>query len=330
MLIYESLHQGYNYILSISYHINDDLVNMGCKWSAEQIRSKIGVSSRHFCSEEENSLTLGMHAAKQLLIQNPNIADKIDYILFSTLIHDHFMMNSAAYIQKALNLPNNVAAIDFKLGCSGYITLLTIAKALIESESAKNVLIITADTYSRVMADNDFSTMTVFGDAATASLISTEGKYEITKNSHGTDGTGSHIHAKRIGLCNTYDNAYMYDVKQKAPEKFYMVGEEIFDFVSSTIPQFIKSFLITENCETDDENLYLFHQANQYMLNYLRKRLMIPKEQFYVDMEKTGNTSTSSIPIALNKIFKGSLPKKIICCSFGGGYCWNALILEKK
>ncbi len=308
---------------------NDDLVNNGCQWSASQIRSKIGVASRHYCTEKESSLTLGVQATKQLLIKYPDITDSIDHILFSTLVHDHFMLNTAAYIQKTLNLPENVVAVDFKLGCSGYITLLSIAKALIESNTAKNILVITADTYSKVLAKNDFHTQTIFGDSATASLVSTEGVYKITKCSSGTDGTGSHIHAKRIGIEGDYGYLNMYDMEHVSKENFYMVGEEIFDFVSSKIPGFMKTFINEENSVSDAGTLYLFHQANQYMLNYLRKKLEIPKEQFYIDLETSGNTSTSSIPIALNKILKKPIAQKIICCGFGGGYCWNAMALER-
>lgn len=309
---------------------NDDLVKRGCKWTAKQIHSKIGVKSRHICSEDESSLTLGLEATRKLLTKNPEMADRIDYILFSTLCHDHFMLNSAAYIQKALNLPENIASVDFKLGCSGYITLLTFAKALIESGIACNVLVITADTYSKVLDEYDFGTMTVFGDAATATLISTDGKYRIAKCSSGTDGTGSQIHAGRIGLYGIPDNEDPYGANQKDSRNFYMIGEEIFDFVNSKISEFIKPFIGTEDFGIDDGTIYLFHQANQYMLNYLRKKLMIPKDKFYMNMESTGNTSTSSIPIALNDILNSSIPSKIICCGFGGGYCWNGMILKNK
>lgn len=309
---------------------NDDLVNQGCKWTSTQIKSKIGVDSRHFCEAEESSLTLGLQAARVLLNKNPEIASHINHILFSTLIHDHFMINSAAYVQKTLNLPENVTAIDFKLGCSGYTTLLSIAKALIESGDALNVLVITADTYSKMLDDTDFSTMTVFGDGATASLISTDGIYRIVDCASGTDGTGSYIHAQRIGMNCELTDIEMYGVEHISRDKFYMVGEEIFDFVCSKIPDFITSYLKKENSGTVEPPLYLFHQANQYMLNYLRKRLMIPKEQFYIDIASTGNTSTSSIPIALNKILENPTHKKIICCGFGGGYCWNAMTLERK
>lgn len=308
---------------------NEDLVKNGCKWSASQIRSKIGVASRHHCAEKESSLTLGVQATRQLLRKYPDITDNIDHILFSTLIHEHFMLNSAAYIQKALNLPENVAAVDFKLGCSGYITLISFAKALIESGTAKNILVVTADTYSKVFAKNDFQTQTIFGDAATASLVSTEGVYRITKCLSGTDGTGSLVHAKRIGIEGDYGYLNMYDMEHVGVENFYMVGEEIFDFVSLKIPGFMTTFLNEANCKSDAGTLYLFHQANQYMLNYLRKKLEIPKEQFYIDMESSGNTSTSSIPIAMSKILENPIAQKIICCGFGGGYCWNAMALER-
>lgn len=305
---------------------NCQLEQEGCDWSDKQIVSKIGVKFRNICNDDESSLILGLRAAESILNKNPNLREEIDYIFFSTLCHDHFMLNSAAYIQKKLLINDHCAAIDLKLGCSGYLTMLSLAKALICSKSAKNVLIITADTYSKVINKNDFSCRTIFGDAATATIIADTGIAEIGQCISATDGEGSIKHARRIGL---FSDNFISTEPEKDRSYFYMDGSEIFSFVANTIPKFYQRLLNENGISNLSKNLTVFHQANKYMLNYLRKVIGVPSELFYNNMEYTGNTSTSSIPIALEEIIKeGSDYNNIVCCSFGGGFCCSGTILK--
>lgn len=313
---------------------NKEIVESGCEWSEEQIYNKIGINYRHIASEFESSLTLGIEAAKKMLNKYPMLNGQIDYILYSTLCHEHFMLNSAAIIHNELGIHEKCAAIDFKLSCSGYITLLSIAQALIVSEQARNVLIITSDTYSKVIEKEDFGNKTIFGDAATATIVSNHGWREICKCVSGTNGIGSLKHIARVNCVPS-----LYDMVRKKykdeshypKEFFYMIGEEIFNFVTDTIPRFYPT-LRGENGDIDDQDLYfVFHQANKYMLNYLKKKLGIPTDRFYLNLSNTGNTSTSSIPIALKDLMENSASySNILCCGFGGGYTWNGTILKNK
>lgn len=305
---------------------NSQLEQEGCEWSDQQIISKIGVRFRNICDDNESSLILGLRAAESLLNRNLNLRKKIDYIFFSTLCHDHFMLNSAAFIQKKLNINDHCAAIDLKLGCSGYLTILSLAKALICSKSANNVLIITSDTYSKVISKNDFSCRSIFGDAATATIVSDTGIAEIGQCVSATDGEGSINHVERIGL---FSDSIISTEPSRDKSFFYMDGSEIFSFVANTIPKFYQRLLNENGISNHSKNLTVFHQANKYMLNYLRKVIGIPSDLFYNNMEYTGNTSTSSIPIALQEIIKeDSNYDNIVCCSFGGGFCCSGTILK--
>lgn len=304
---------------------NYQLEKEGCNWNNQQIISKIGVRSRYVCGKEENSLTLGLQAAKEILDKNPDVVNEIDHIFFSTLCHDHFMLNSAAFIQKKLKINDKCAAIDLKLGCSGFLTILSLAKSLICSKISRKVLIITADAYSKVIPNNDFGCRSIFGDAATATIVSDKGIAEIGECISFTNGDGSVKHADKIGL-----QPFSSSNDQKSNiNDFYMDGAEIFSFVANTIPEFYQRLLKENKVYDQSYTMTLFHQANKYMLNYLRKVIGIPSEQFYNNMEYTGNTSTSSIPIALQQIFKNTCDiKNIVCCSFGGGYCCSGTVLR--
>lgn len=329
------------YIKDISIYLpqkildNEDLVDVNSRWTPEQIFSKIGIKSRHIIEDSETSLTIALKACQLLIDKNPSIASNIDYILYTTLNHDHFMLVSSAIIQNRLKISTSCCAIDLKLTCSGYVQALSIAKSLIISGQASNILLVTSDTYSKKIHPADIGTRSIFGDAATATLISTNGIAEILEFSFGTDGIGSENHAARTNcLPDYFPDSRLGEIdanKKYDKDYFFMVGGEIFEFVAKRIPPFYKKIILENALKYEDISLNVFHQANSYIINYLRKKLGITREKFYVQMEKVGNTSTSSIPIALNDIFYNSNIKgNILLCSFGGGYTWGGNIIRIK
>ncbi len=312
---------------------NEEFRQFNEKWTPDKIYSKIGVKSRHIIDNNETSLSIALQACKKLLDKNKDIADSIDYILYTTLNHEHFMLISSAIIQNRLNLRKQCCAIDMKLTCTGYLQALSIAKSLVVSNQASNVMLVTADTYSKVIAQDDIGTRSVFGDAATATLISNKGTAEILDFSFGTNGIGSENHIARTHcLSEAFPDEHLSDLdngKKFNLNNFYMVGGEIFEFVAKEIPLFYNTILSINKLQKKDISLNVFHQANSYMLSYLRKKIGIPENRFYIDMEEVGNTSTSSIPIVLNNIFKKGLYNgNILLCSFGGGYTWGGNVIK--
>lgn len=312
---------------------NEEFELMNSKWTPDKIYSKIGVKSRHIVSDAETSLSIALQACKALFEKNEDIADNIDYIIYTTLNHDHFMLISSAIIQNRLNIRKQCCAIDMKLPCTGYLQALSIAKSLIVSQQASNVLLVTADSYSKIIAPDDIGTRSVFGDAATATLISNKGVAEILNFSFGTNGKGSENHISRINcMPEAFPDIHLPELdngKEFDKEKFYMVGGEIFEFVAKEIPPFYDTILVSNHLRKQDICLNVFHQANSYMLSYLRKKIDIPIDRFYCDMERVGNTSTSSIPIALSNIFrKDKYRGNILLCSFGGGYTWGGNVIN--
>lgn len=312
------------------------------EWSVDKISAKTGIKNRFIVSENETSVDLAFNAAS-LLLEKTNLRDKIDYILFCTQSPDYFLPTSACILQDKLKLRNNIGALDFNLGCSGYVYGLGMAKGLIASGQAKNILLITAETYSKLIHKDDKSNRTIFGDAATASIINSEIlsdglNAQIGNFDYGTDGAGSeYLILKNGGFRNPHskDNLKIDDDNNFVSDDnhLFMNGKEIFNFTATKIPDLLSSNLKSNNTQIENIDLFIFHQANAFMLNFIRNKCKIPKEKFYVNMENTGNTVSNTIPIALkyaqeeNKILKN---QKISLCGFGVGLSMGAVVLETK
>ena len=185
------------FIKGISYYLpekaltNEQLVSEFPEWTVDKIAEKIGIKKRHIAAESETALDMAV-AASERLFEEYNI-DKsiIDFILLCTQSPDYFLPTSACILQNRLNLPVNCGALDFNMGCSGFVYGLSLAKGLICAGIAKNILLLTSETYSKHLHPKDKGNRTIFGDAACATLISTDGFAEICDFSLGTDGRGA-------------------------------------------------------------------------------------------------------------------------------------------
>lgn len=327
------------YIQSISYYLpqsiltNEELVNQFPEWSVDKIASKIGIEERHIAQYDETATDLAVAAAEKLIAENQLDRDCIDYILFCTQSPDYVLPTSACLIQDRLGLSTNCGALDFNLGCSGYIYGLSLAKGLICGGIAKNVLLLTGETYSKYLHPKDRSNRTIFGDAASATLISTTGLAEILNFSLGTDGRGSDNLIVKTGGARNKDKIgnVVFDESGTpfSPDYLYMNGSEIFNFTIDSVPPLVESTLKKNELQKEDMNLFVFHQANKYMLNFLRKKMKIAEELFYYNMNKVGNTVSSTIPIALAEAKKnGLLRGNVLVAGFGVGYSWGGTILK--
>ena len=185
------------YINAISYYLpervysNQDLVKEFPEWSVEKVASKIGISERHIVDEKECSSDMAFKAATKLFAEHSINPNDIDFILLCTQSPDYFLPTTACILQTRLGVPTTAGALDFNLGCSGYVYGLSLAKGLICSGAAQNILLLTAETYSKYMHPKDKGNRTIFGDGASATLISTHGFASIQNFSFGTDGRGA-------------------------------------------------------------------------------------------------------------------------------------------
>lgn len=328
------------YIRDIEYYLpetvvtNEDIVADFPEWSVEKIAIKVGVNKRYVASELETAKDLAVKAAEKLFAKQSIYKDDIDYVLFCTQSADYKLPTSACLIQHELGLKRSIGALDFNQGCSGYIYGLSLAKGLIAGGIAKNVLLLTAETYNKYLHPKDKGNRTIFGDAATASIISTEGWAEIANFSLGTDGSGADnlIVRTRGARYPQIANDLRFDENNNpiSSDFLYMNGSEIFTFTLDNVPLLIENTLERNGIQKEEVDLFVYHQANKYMLNFLRKKSAIDKDKFYYALAEFGNTVSNSIPIALVEAIKdGSIHPNmsVLIAGFGVGYSWGGTIL---
>lgn len=329
------------YIKGISYHLpkrvvtNEDLVKEFPEWSVGKVASKVGVNERHIAETNETAGDLAEKAALKLF-QEYNISPTdIDFLMLCTQSPDYFLPSTACILQNKLGIPTTSGAFDYNLGCSGCIYGLALAKGLIMSGSAKNILLLTAETYNKYLHPTDKSNKSIFGDGAAACLISTDGFAEIGEFVFGTDGSGAENLIVKTGAARSKEQTGFYETDDEGHTKYddylYMNGGAIFNFTLDIVPTLINKILSKNNIIKDDIDYYVFHQANKFMLNTIRKVCVIPKEEFYINLEETGNTVSSTILISLKdcidkKILRNA--QNIMITGFGVGLSWGGCILK--
>jgi 3-oxoacyl-[acyl-carrier-protein] synthase III len=329
------------YIKAISYYLpetiitNEDLVEQFPEWSVSKIISKIGIIERHIAGAEETAADMAVKAANKLLSEYNIDRNTIDYIILVTQSPDYYLPTTACIIQDMLGLPTSIGAIDVNLGCSGFVYGLSLAKGLIVGEMAENVLLLTSETYSKHIHPKDKGNRTIFGDAAAATCISRDGIAEIKKFCFGTDGRGANNLIVKTGG-NRFPgklNDIVFDESgnPKSSDFLFMDGAEILNYTLDYFPPLVVDTLLKNNMDQKDIDLFVFHQANKYIMELLRKKMKIEDEKFYRFYENVGNTVSSTIPIALREaINDGSLSgkSKVLLAAPGLGYSWGGVILE--
>ena len=330
-------------IQAISYYLPEQILDnqkineLFPEWSVDKISAKTGIYKRHIAASDEFSSDMAIKACQKLFAEYHIKPNDIDYILLCTQSPDYLLPTTACIVQDKLGIPTTAGALDFNLGCSGYIYGLSLAKGLISASIAKNVLLITSETYSKYIHENDKSNRTIFGDAASATLISGEPSgLEIEDFSLGTDGRGAeNLIVKRGGSKYPVDavtGIVVDDYGNYTNENsLYMNGSEIFNFTIEAVPALINNTLQKNNKQLNDIDLFIFHQANKYMLNHLRKKMNIDEKKFLYHLEDCGNTVSSTIPIVLkeamlqNTIGPGM---SVLLAGFGVGYSWGGCTLK--
>ena len=324
----------------IEYHLplkilsNRDIEKEFKEWDAEKIEKKVGVRERHIVDKQETALDIGLKAAEKVLIGYEK--SKIDFLLYCTQSPDYYLPSGACIIQDKLGLRTDIGAFDFNLGCSGFVYGLAIAKSFIKTGIANNVLLITSETYSKHIHPKDKSNKTIFGDGAAAIIIEKSEIEGILEFSLGTDGSGyKNLIVPNGGLRN------MYDIKAKniddgsgsirTNNNLYMNGPEIFNFTIEAVPVVVNQCLVKNQTNLEEIDYVIFHQANKFIIEYLRKKIKIPKDKFYNNLLFTGNTISATIPIALKNSIDNKIVKtgdKVLLVGYGVGYSWGATIIR--
>jgi 3-oxoacyl-[acyl-carrier-protein] synthase-3 len=325
-------------IRAIEYHLpqrvlsNQDLADTFPDWSVGKIAAKTGIAQRHLAAPDECASDLAVAAAQKLFASGVCRPADVDFLLFCTQSPDYFLPTTACILQDRLGLPTTAGALDYNLGCSGFVYGLSLAKGLIETGQAGNVLLLTAETYSKFMHPEDRSVRSLFGDAGAATLVqarpdaAADGLPWIGPFIFGTDGQGKeNLMVAQGGMRQRGSSG------DNGNGHLHMNGPEIFSFTLRAVPQAVRQVLARAGKTIDDVGLFVFHQANRFMLDHLRDKLQIPPEKFVVALDHCGNTVSSTIPIALheatgrNLLLPGLL---VLLVGFGVGYSWAATLIR--
>jgi 3-oxoacyl-[acyl-carrier-protein] synthase-3 len=318
---------------------NEDLAAQFGDWHASQILSKTGVAVRGIAAADECASDLGVAAAKRLFDEGICAPEEIDFLIFCTQTPDYLTPTTACLIQDRLGLPTSCGAVDINQGCSGYIYGLALAKSLVEAGTARTVLLVTADTYMKFINRRDRSLLTLFGDGAAATLItSIEAEAPlIGPFVLGTDGRGANQIMVKSGGLRYRPTPETAIEKQdssgnwRSDQNLFMDGGDVFSFALRTVPPTLQKLLEKANLTIDQIDFVIPHQANKFVLERLRAKLKFAADKFWIDMENSGNTVSSTIPIALEGAINQGRVKsgdRVALIGFGVGYSWGATLME--
>lgn len=296
--------------------------------SDEWIESRTGIKERRI-SEGEDTSMIAAKAAK-LALQRANIeAQDIDLIVLATVTPDTFTPSVACLVQKEIGA-KNAMAFDINAACSGFVYGLQVAYSMMEyNKGFKKTLVIGAETLSKMLNWEDRSTCVLFGDGAGAVILSNEEndkKKSLAFYSRSEGEKGDALYAGALDVINPY----VSKITEKH-KKVTMNGKEVFKFASSAIVESINKVLEQSNLTLEDIDYIVPHQANCRIIEYAAKKMKVNLEKFYLNVDKMSNTSSASIPIALNEMYEKNMlsnGEKIILVGFGGGLTCGAVLIE--
>ena len=330
-------------IKALSYYLpdrilsNTELAAQFSDWQEGKFATKVGIDARHIAAEDETAGDLAENAARKLFAEYNISPQSVDFLILCTQSPDYFLPTTACILQARLGIPTRAGAFDYNLGCSGAIYGLAIAKGLISSGVANNVLLITAETYSKYIHPSDKGNRSIFGDGAAACLVSTDGFAEIGAFVLGTDGSHYRdlIVATGASRCPTHTDQMTTDEEGhiRRDDYLYMNGGAIMNFTLDVIPPMIDQILMNNALQKKDVGYYIFHQANKFILNTLRTLCDLPKEQFYINLKNVGNTVSSTVFIALKDCLDAGVVtpgQNVMLAGFGVGLSWGGTIITIK
>ena len=301
----------------------------------KNVFNKVGIKSKRISKKNQFALDLALKAVKKILIKKKYLLNKIGGVIYCSQSPEFLISTNACIIQDKLKIKNDIFAFDISQGCSGYIYGLALS-SIFSIYINKPILLVTSDTYSKFLNKKNYQTNLIFGDAATASVILPSKENKIGNPVFQTDGSGAFdLFLPGYGI-NSFKNLkekYAKELKEKKifKNKIYMNGPKLFNYVINTIPDLIEKCLKKNNLLIAEIDFIIFHQANFYMIDSLRKIMKLPNSKILTYFQDIGNTTSSSIPIVIKhflnkkKICKGN---QILLVGFGVGFSSAAIPIK--
>lgn len=281
---------------------NEELQEAFPRWDISLIEEKTGIRQRHIAADGETSSDLAVAAAEKLFAEHSIDPSSIDFVLFCTQTPDYPLPTTSCLIQDRLGLPTHCGALDFNLGCSGYVYGLAMADGLIQSGAAKRILFLTAETYTKYIDEEDRSLRTIFGDGAAATLITAGEERSMWGFQFGSDGSGADMLLVGDGGARCAEDAIKPRHRKRWKSRLYMDGPSLINFTVDAIPRLIDEILEKQGLTDGDISHYLMHQATWKMLDQLRRRMGIDASRLPIELAEIGNTVSCTLPILIDQM----------------------------
>ncbi len=304
---------------------NDLLAAEFPRWDMNLIYQKTGIQARHIAAPQQCASDLGVAAAERLFERHDIDRESVDFLLLCTQSPDYVLPTTACLMQDRLGLRTSIGALDFNLGCSGFVYGLSLADGLIRSGAARRILLITAETYSRYIHPTDRSLRTIFGDGAAATLIDAAKEPSMGSFFFGTDGRGADALMVCGGGARPAADGIQPRKRKRWPSDLFMDGPALVKFTLDVVPPLIDQLLTDAKWTRDDVDMFLMHQATSFMLEHLRERMDLTEELLPTAMKQYGNTVSSTIPLLMQDLrSSGRLKpgKQTVMIGFGVGFSW--------
>jgi 3-oxoacyl-[acyl-carrier-protein] synthase-3 len=310
---------------------NEALAALYPSWPADKILDKTGIRERRVAAPDETAADLAFHAAEKLFESGACARHEVDFVVLCTQAPDFILPTTACILQHRLGLRRDIGAFDMNLGCSGFVYGLSVAAGLIAAGAASNILLLTADTYSKYIHEGDKSVRTLFGDGAAATLISRSDDASIGPFVFGTDGGGAKdliVEAGGFRTPRCAETALEQEDKVgnvRSRDNLFMNGANVMNFSLREVPRTFARLLELTGATAQDVDHVVLHQANKFMLDALQRKLALPPEKVPRRYEDVGNTVSSTIPFVLADLQQNGLMAPgthIMLIGFGVGLSW--------
>lgn len=304
---------------------NDQLAEQFPRWDMKLIEEKTGIRQRHVAAENETSSDLAVAAAEKLFAEGGIDRSSIDFVMLCTQTPDYPLPTTSCLIQDRLGLGTGCGALDFNLGCSGYVYGMAMADGLIQSGAAKRILFLTAETYTKYIDAEDRSLRTIFGDAAAATLITSAPERSMWGFKFGSDGSGGDMLMVGDGGCRGPEGAISPRHRKRWKSRLYMDGPSLINFTVEAVPRLVDEIMAENGFSDGDIGHYLMHQATWKMLDQLRLRMGVSTERLPIELANVGNTVSCTLPILIDQLRNaGRLDAKSVnmLVGFGVGLSW--------
>jgi len=317
---------------------NADLELLFPGFKIQELTRLTGVTSRHITANDETSVDMGVEAVKQLFAYHDTDMADIGYVLFCSAGGDYITPPSACILHDRVGLPSKCGAMDFNQGCTGFLYGLSLADSLIGAGRAKKVLLVTAEAITKTLHEKDKANRAIFGDAGAATLISARRDAALAGDFvFGTDGS-KHEHIiirqgrERFPVTDFSEGDFIdAQGNVRNHRNFFMNGSEVFNFSVAKAPELVNDLLERYQLSMEEIDFFVFHQANRIILESIGRKLKIPQNKLIVEIETTGNTVSSTIPVAMQAMErKGQLKRGMILmlAGFGVGFSWGGTIVR--